>query len=163
MRTQCPAHRKHLVKTMVISIRPWPSWFFSVFIIRKTNEREEGVYKGRKDQIQICQNNTKMFSKNRKLSPKGLKAWDITPTSLRRFINTTINSLSYALIFRPASSFVDHHRFQAFWRDIKKKNKWRLEVVRITWLLIEEKQFGSSKNLAMKAYFGSQTKLLYAF
>ena len=38
-----------------------------------------------------------------------------------------------------------------------------LEVVGITWTVLEEKQIRSSKNLAMKAYFGGQRKPLYAF
>lgn len=58
--------------------------------------------------------------------------------------------MSCALICRPVSGFVDHHRCQALWRDIKRKSKWRLGVVRITWTVIEEKQIRWSKNFAMK-------------
>lgn len=72
-----------------------------------------GCHKAGKDQI--CHNNTRnKFSKNRRWLLKGLRPQAIIPATLQRLISTTINTLFYALIFRPISGFVDHQRFQAF-------------------------------------------------
>jgi hypothetical protein len=147
------------VFTIIIIIILLDILILFIFYNQKGQERRERYHK--KGKYHIChRDNQKEFSKNKRLLLKGLQAQAIILISPK---STTKKYFVSYLIFKAGCGFVDHYKFYAFLGNIKRRSKWKLEIVRITWTVTEEKQVMPSKTLAMRANVRVWIKLSCGF